>query len=474
MATEGYTGSVDLISGIRPKNSGTFPLVDAHDVYVSAPDVRLDEVLAGGVASMQSVTWADLKSSRDAGLLVPGRQYRITDYVATVANDGNAQSANHPFDIIVTADATDRLNERARAVMHEKTVLDFAEDVHYAVGDFCKYEGIVYRCITAHQGEWNEDDFTEESPYFYNCDLAAWDVWYCIDNDTGRFAWADATNGKGVIFRLVDEFSNDCPYDFKGIQFKAYGDTDGVWRYTFDDGETYGNADLSLDGFDGRSLVYGNTILPKTSIVTSSLSSSYRQGLNCLVFKGVDCYSNTFGPNCYSNTFGSNCYFNTFGSNCHFNTFGDGCFLNTFGSNCSASTFGNDCRFNMFGNSCSFNTFGNDCRYNTFGASGYLITFGNGCYHNTVGNGCYYIRFGDAENVKSYCHNIRVGSGNGAIYINPTGTTSFYVPYRNVEIKEGVNNGDTEDITWKTISDPNVGQTFLTTYKPANSQEISI
>lgn len=47
MATQGYSGSVDLISGIRPKNNGTFPLVDAHDVYVAAPDVRLDETLAG-------------------------------------------------------------------------------------------------------------------------------------------------------------------------------------------------------------------------------------------------------------------------------------------------------------------------------------------------------------------------------------------------------------------------------------------
>ena len=39
-----YTGSVDLISGIRPKNNGTFPLVDAKDVYVT-DDKRLDAAL---------------------------------------------------------------------------------------------------------------------------------------------------------------------------------------------------------------------------------------------------------------------------------------------------------------------------------------------------------------------------------------------------------------------------------------------
>lgn len=29
-----YNGSIDLISGIRPKNNGQFPLVNAKDIYV--------------------------------------------------------------------------------------------------------------------------------------------------------------------------------------------------------------------------------------------------------------------------------------------------------------------------------------------------------------------------------------------------------------------------------------------------------
>lgn len=39
-----YQGSIDLISGIRPKNGGAFPLVNAHDVYVD-DNTRLDEAL---------------------------------------------------------------------------------------------------------------------------------------------------------------------------------------------------------------------------------------------------------------------------------------------------------------------------------------------------------------------------------------------------------------------------------------------
>lgn len=59
---------------------------------------------------------------------------------------------------------------------------------------------------------------TQPAPdYFDNCNLDAWKIWYCLDNDASRFAWADSTNGKGVIYRMIDEWNNDCPYDFKNI-----------------------------------------------------------------------------------------------------------------------------------------------------------------------------------------------------------------------------------------------------------------
>ena len=37
-----YNGSVELISGIKPKNGGTFPLVNAPDVQVDEGGTRLD------------------------------------------------------------------------------------------------------------------------------------------------------------------------------------------------------------------------------------------------------------------------------------------------------------------------------------------------------------------------------------------------------------------------------------------------
>ena len=160
--------------------------------YPSAKAVR-DFVMA---TSMKSVTWAQLKALRDAGALSPGTFYRITDYVATTTAP-HTRSASHPFDIVVMAIDGSTLDEKGSAIQHE--------------GD----------------------------TYFNGQNLPSWQVWYCIDNDTDRFAWADETNGKGVVFRLIDDKNNDVPYDFKGIQFFRYDLVAGglVWdQDVYDEG----------------------------------------------------------------------------------------------------------------------------------------------------------------------------------------------------------------------------------------------
>ena len=128
---------------------------------------------------MINTTWSELKALRDGGNLVKGMQYRITDFVTTTIQ-ADTQSAGHAFDLIVSADSESVLNENARAIQHE--------------GD----------------------------TYFASSNLSAWKLKYCLDNDTTRFDWADTTNGKGVIYRMIDERENDLPYDFKNIQFKRY------------------------------------------------------------------------------------------------------------------------------------------------------------------------------------------------------------------------------------------------------------
>ena len=50
------------------------------------------------------------------------------------------------------------------------------------------------------------------------------EVWYDINNDADKYAWADDVNGKGVIYRRIDRNNNDCPYDHRGIKFAIYND----------------------------------------------------------------------------------------------------------------------------------------------------------------------------------------------------------------------------------------------------------
>ena len=54
------------------------------------------------ITPLVEITYSDLKALRDTSKLVPGKQYRITDYQCTTVQE-NTKSAGHPFDIIVTA-----------------------------------------------------------------------------------------------------------------------------------------------------------------------------------------------------------------------------------------------------------------------------------------------------------------------------------------------------------------------------------
>ena len=245
-------------------------------------------------------TWAELKSLRDNSQLAPGTFYRITDYVTTTTQS-ETKSANHPFDVIVLALSENTLCEDAKAILHE--------------GD----------------------------TYFADSDLSAWELKYCLDNDKTRFWWADEKNGKGVIYRMIDEKRNNCPYDFKNILFYNTNlespTTINSYYYTF----SYVFRGVLYDGTTEKEVTscYDN--------VMGEYSVSKRLYLNKNVFRNDNflnlCYSNIFGNNCYSNTFGHDCRVNTFGSYCNSNIFGNEFFYNTFGDFCSYNIFGDHCSY---------------------------------------------------------------------------------------------------------------------------------
>lgn len=439
-----------------------------------------------------SLEWSALKLLRDAGTLVPGQQYRITDYVATVAYDESegdalpAKSAHHPFDLIVTADTASSLNEHARAARH--------------VGD----------------------------GYFpASVKFEAWDVWYCLENARDKYNWAEAEHGtgRGVIYRLIDEFGNDCPYDFKGIVFHRYRFTnlvsdfigestmedvssevlgyygyepsdfvvatdtgvelvkievsdpnDMAERYTFDTGDGT-DASLGVEGYE----VFSNKIEPAYEYDLTT----YMFFLNNIVcVKCIACFNNVFGANCQGMTFTGEFFDNvvhsgvsaivgfssvvyseigTQSSNMFlyyatYCSFGGSCYSNA-ALNLSVSDWGDFSHGNMicdvseditFGTHTSGNVlrggtrnivFGTYCMDNEVGADCISIMLNRACSGNKIGENSFSITFGcgcEGNKIGSDCSNVEFGVGCLNNTFSAGGGASQKGFYHNIVFEPGV------------------------------------
>ena len=341
-----------------------------QDTLTAGENIKIENNVISAIDATKisvNITWSELKALMDNSQLVAGQQYRITDYTCTTTQSAT-KSAGHVFDIIVTADDESTLNEVARAVKHD--------------GD----------------------------EYFANSDLSAWKIWYCLDNDTNRFAWADSTNGKGVIYRMIDEFNNDVPYDFKNIQFyRQWSSDQSLWSIISTNNTGVPCYTFSSKGDRSTTKFIDTSLSESTDVYYNSIKwyiLNMKKTLNNICFFGYQCNKNTFLGNCWENTFGHQCRDNSFGSYCHDNSFGVGCAVNTFGSYCSKNTFGDDCKYNSFGNECGRNSFGNGCYYNSFGNGCYCIEFAKDStamtkyayyQNNHFGDGCKYIILKGAE-----------------------------------------------------------------------------
>ena len=354
------------------------------------------------------ITYADLVNLRDTSKLTSGIFYRITDYITTTTQTGT-KSAGNPFDVVVLALSERELSEQAWAIQHD--------------GD----------------------------TYFANNDLSAWKIWYCLDNDTTRFEWADETNGKGVIYRMIDEFNNDIPYDFKNIQFKHPNDTTSTYPYyyyTFASDNVENNTDYSIDIANN---CYSNTIM--------EYIDGNKIRLNCIIFIGGGCFNNYFSQCCYENTFRHGCFGNIFCKDCHRNKFGGGCTNNTFGNGCFSNIFGNNCSNNKLDSSCYKNTFGQTCFSNvlgyyctdnilrdnskntTLGAHCNNIYLGESCEYNYFGNGCSYINFSSiiSPDFKyRYYANTHFGEGCKYILFKGAETASSAYKVQNYNFAQGL------------------------------------
>ena len=121
---------------------------------------ELESGVPGGIVMSlkKSVTYEELLSLRNQSRLQPGMQYRITDYATVCKETTDYISAGNVFDVVVTADTSSTLKEDA-AVVHR-----------------------------------------EGDTYFAHCDLSAWKIKYCLDNDTDRFPWVPGDEDEAAMF----------------------------------------------------------------------------------------------------------------------------------------------------------------------------------------------------------------------------------------------------------------------------------
>ena len=413
---------MSLLKYLNPNSikDGSIEGIKIKDDSIEGTKIKDGSISLSKIDSMcKLITWSELKTLRNYGQLVPGQKYRITDYQCTTTQKGT-KSAGHQFDIIVTADSESVLNEEARAIKH--------------LGD-------------------------NYFSYFYNCDLDAWKIWYCIDNDTTRFKWADETNGKGVIYRMIDEWNNDVPYDFKNIIYVVvpyFLFSQNYGKYTTYKFTRDASIDMSIDGtqyygyiseytpygFEGNecwikeenpsidsvlythdgSVINFNKVWGTLTKVSSDTYETYTFGkkedktvnsqggffacYNNIIApyskqKLITLNNNTFDSSCYNNILGDNCRNNTFDINCRNNFFGAYCENNSFDERCENNSFGSNCGNNSFGDGCSQNTFGNNCYNNSFGDYCSQNAFGNNCYNNLLSHHDYNNSFGnDCQYIK--------------------------------------------------------------------------
>ena len=476
--------------------------------------------LAPGAGDRQEVTpilktWAQLKDARDAGNLIPGQYYRITDYVTT-SMAANTRSAGHPFDIIVRADSKDTLNEQAWAVKHDgDTYFEGArleawelkyqlDNVQWSqrVGTLIEDENDGYAALSIGtvdiDGEtyilWDASEFEENYGFTRMVSLTkdvGAEMW-TYDPATGEKGEDVQTSiaaivaeyteaGKGTITWMKDEHGNECPYDFKNVQFKRWKVTDSmegrtgftdtylgvlnntaeklsvedaedfIWAYTFSSDAMGGEqTDYSLDGSHS---VYGNVI---KEMGNGSLPDN--------VFFGESCYANTLSQGCNNNSFSQNCWYNSFSQECWYNSFSQGCYYNSFSQDCQYNSISQGCYYNSFSQGCSRNSFSQGCSSNSFSQGCYRNSFSQDCQHNSFSQNVQYVKLSS-----KYMQQVIVESGNQHLNVVCNQSTSASQPCRNIKIEQGVGNTTSE----KTVTITTRNQNYQTVVKNANSVEVT-
>jgi hypothetical protein len=325
-------------TNIKKLVDNTGNLTTTNEV-VADHETRIDTLESN--SNITKITWSNLKDLRDASGLVTGHSYEITDYVATK-------------EVFVSKALHDLINTSTNLYIHNR----------YGYST-TKFHIIV--TATSEKTLSEEARMVNAGSEYYDSSVDKWKIWYCLDNDSNCFE-VGSHSSTGVIYRMIDDYGNDAPYDFKSLVFYTSITTATNMYRTF-------------GYFDTTGQCCGNVIKPLYVLNTNDDENT--QWLLC-----VNCnYVNTTTGAIQNNTFDYDCYNNVYRS--YENTFGKGCFSNTvYGFQ---NIFGNNCKGNGLSNSnANRNVLGNYCYSNTI--TSYGNTLGNYCYSNSLSNSSYSYR----------------------------------------------------------------------------------
>lgn len=389
------------------------------------------------VDTLIPVTYAELVQLKTNSQLKAGAFYRVTDFVTTTNgaspnNNEPSRSAGHPFDLIIQALGESNLSDICTAALHENDT------------------------------------------YFANNNLGSWQIWYDIDNSTSKYAWADSTNGKGVIYRLIDEFGNDLSFDFKNIQFyrdktlakystiASYLTSSDNYYYVFSKNTSGTVTDKSLNanthdniigayiGGSSNTRYLENTIFVHTANTVTDTNTIGTENYNNTCCGNF--YGNSIDMLFYNNIIANNFYYNNIGAVFRDNKIGENFLKNTivgvfYENTIDEFFYYNEIGFAFYGNTIGNYFYGNktcsDFYNNTIPLNSHNNFFGtrfynntgsattNGIQQSTFGTVVYNCTFGEKfqrNSIGNFAMNCVFGNNNAGITI---GNNNAYLTFSN-------------------------------------------
>lgn len=278
----------------------------------------------------------------------------------------------------------------------------------------------LYRGVITADGRdydyWQKWDGSEKSLVVTGSDAQVFAMTERIVKNPDAYSAEDVTlEAKGVVYRMIDEHGNDCPYDFKNIMFRRFelmqtseflGGREVLWA-----AQMQLNIDVMLDmdrayiwsGIEKNNYYWEDEMGLVYSAPTGNCKDFYT--FSRVDYESDAVYDASISGICSHNKieahtelnniviFGTqwNSSYNHFGRMCAKITLGEGCYRNEFDEDCGYSTLGENCTDNYIDRGCYSIHLSSNCSYNSVGAMSYCISIGSDSGNNTLGKDNYAI-----------------------------------------------------------------------------------